>query len=54
MLQALDAALRDRSELSASTDPKLRMHLVIWHNLALEDVSVKQIVVHGLCHDLRN
>lgn len=49
---SISSSLRYRSESSVRSDPKTWVNLIVRNNLAHENVSGKEVVVHGFLDDL--
>ena len=54
MLHTRHTVLRDRSPLPVRANPQLGVHLVLGDDLACEDMTHEQVVVHRLRNDLRD
>lgn len=48
------ATFRDYPELAVRADPKLGVNLIVGDDLADENVTRKEVVVHGFLHDRRD
>ena len=54
LLEPLDPIHWDYVVFPVRSNPKLGMNLVLWDELALQEMTQEEVVIHRVCRDLRN